>query len=615
LIGTTAETILARRRVAARIRASSIIGDARGRIRDPKLGVYGLLTLAAASVSALWLASSPGTSDPTHALVYGLSAVLVLAFGSATLLQARGAPGAAAAIGATALLATSPALTYLAGTNATTLLLPLVAVIIAMPYARGIRGAAVGVITVAVAVLDLALSPFALLPVAGQDPTVAAISAGASVAVVVLALWRQRHEIERSAQQLEAATMNRTALLLALRDIEPGDSPERTASAIVRELADTNAFQHVALVTLECDQSIRCLAGWPSRNPRAGDTWGPSDTTRRLGALARGGPWIERSTLDDAACVETGPQAMERAFVPIEVRNEPLALLIAGMERGNASAASRIDDLSETAAVAAALIGPALEERRDIGRLRDELAVTIAQHRFAPIFQPIVDLETRLVIGYEALTRFADGMSPDRVFADAIRCGLALELEEATLLAAVEASRRLPMVGFLDLNVSPGLLLASTNLRGILQRAAAGSVVLEITEHVAIPDYTALRAAIAELGDTVRLAVDDAGAGYASLRHILELKPSVVKVDRGIVAGVDSDPARQAVLAGMVHFAQRARCSMVAEGVETESERATLLSLGITLGQGWLFGGVLREQAPITAGQLPQPVAELAPRV
>jgi EAL domain-containing protein (putative c-di-GMP-specific phosphodiesterase class I) len=89
----------------------------------------------------------------------------------------------------------------------------------------------------------------------------------------------------------------------------------------------------------------------------------------------------------------------------------------------------------------------------------------------------------------------------------------------------------------------------------------------------------------------------------------------VVKVDRGIVAGVDSDPARQAVLAGMVHFAQRARCSMVAEGVETESERATLLSWGITLGQGWLSGGVLREQAPITAGQLPQPLAEPAPRV
>jgi EAL domain-containing protein (putative c-di-GMP-specific phosphodiesterase class I) len=148
----------------------------------------------------------------------------------------------------------------------------------------------------------------------------------------------------------------------------------------------------------------------------------------------------------------------------------------------------------------------------------------------------------------------------------------------------------------------------------MIQGAAAGSVVLEITEHVAIPDYTALRAAIAELGDTVRLAVDDAGAGYASLRHILELKPSVVKVDRGIGAGVDVDPARQAVLAGMVHFAQRARCSH-GRRRRRDRERATLLSLGITLGQGWLSGGVLREQAPITAGQLPQPLAEPAPRV
>ena len=83
------------------------------------------------------------------------------------------------------------------------------------------------------------------------------------------------------------------------------------------------------------------------------------------------------------------------------------------------------------------------------------------------------------------------------------------------------------------------------------------ALVLEVTEHAAVMDYEEFRNAIHRLGPTVRLAIDDAGAGFASLRHILELRPAFVKLDRSLVAGIDHDEARQALVAGMVHFAQQ----------------------------------------------------------
>jgi EAL domain-containing protein (putative c-di-GMP-specific phosphodiesterase class I) len=114
-------------------------------------------------------------------------------------------------------------------------------------------------------------------------------------------------------------------------------------------------------------------------------------------------------------------------------------------------------------------------------------------------------------------------------------------------------------------------------------------VICEITEHVAIEDYPAIRSALERLAG-IRVAVDDAGAGFASFRHILELRPSFVKLDRSLVAGIDGDPVRQALIAGMRHFALAAGCFLVAEGIETEAELATLRELEVPLGQGYLLG-------------------------
>ncbi|HET7726475.1 MAG TPA: EAL domain-containing protein [Candidatus Limnocylindrales bacterium] len=219
----------------------------------------------------------------------------------------------------------------------------------------------------------------------------------------------------------------------------------------------------------------------------------------------------------------------------------------------------------------------------------EDIRAIIADRAFCTVFQPIVELESGAIIGYEALTRFADGSSPGDRFPQATAVGLGLELEAVTLEAAFRAAESLPANALLNLNVSPELVLAREPL-GSLMRHWGWQTILELTEHTAVHDYEALRAAIRELGPNVRLAVDDAGAGFASFRHILELRPDFVKLDRAIVAGLDADLARQALVAGMRHFAVTTGCSIIAEGIETEAELAALRSLGVTLGQGFHLG-------------------------
>jgi EAL domain-containing protein (putative c-di-GMP-specific phosphodiesterase class I) len=225
----------------------------------------------------------------------------------------------------------------------------------------------------------------------------------------------------------------------------------------------------------------------------------------------------------------------------------------------------------------------------DRGADRDEIRSIIAREGFFTVFQPLVELETRTTIGFEALTRFADGSLPTVRFAQASAAGVGLELEAATLTAAFRASESLPANLLLDLNVSPALVLAGEPLGSILRRWGWHTI-LELTEHLAVDDYDLLRAAIRRLGPNVRLAIDDAGAGFASFRHILELAPDFIKLDRAIIAGLDTDPARQAFVAGMRHFAVTTGCGLIAEGIETDAELAALRSLGVSLGQGYHLG-------------------------
>jgi len=222
---------------------------------------------------------------------------------------------------------------------------------------------------------------------------------------------------------------------------------------------------------------------------------------------------------------------------------------------------------------------------------REEIAKTIKTSAFRTVFQPMVALYKSETVGYEALTRFDDGTRPDQYFADANALGLGRELELATIDSAVEAARGLPRGRFVTINLSPELLLASREeLGACLDRLNGRPVVLELTEHDVVEDYEATRASLAALGPHVQLSVDDAGAGFSTLRHVIMLEPEYVKLDRGWVSDIHIDPTRQALVAGLSHFARTTGCELVAEGIEHEAERATLQDLDVSLGQGFLLG-------------------------
>ena len=116
-------------------------------------------------------------------------------------------------------------------------------------------------------------------------------------------------------------------------------------------------------------------------------------------------------------------------------------------------------------------------------------------------------------------------------------------------------------------------------------------IVVELTERSPVADYARLTAALAPLRSAgVRLAIDDVGAGFSSMRHILRLSPELIKLDRSLVAGIDDNPGQKALFAAMLSFASHIGAGLVAEGIETSSELATLAELGVDTGQGYLLG-------------------------
>jgi len=209
-------------------------------------------------------------------------------------------------------------------------------------------------------------------------------------------------------------------------------------------------------------------------------------------------------------------------------------------------------------------------------------------------FQPIVCTGTGRVVGVEALSRFPaePAQGPDQWFRDADQVGRGVELELLALERAAATAGRLPAHLYVSLNVSPATL-TSTDLPALLDGLglAPDRVVLEVTEHVGVDNYDQLQAVREQLRAVgVRLAVDDAGAGYASFRHIVRLRPDVIKLDRGIISGIDTEPAQQALAGALVAYAHEVGAVVVAEGIETADELATVSCLGVDAVQGYLLG-------------------------
>jgi EAL domain-containing protein (putative c-di-GMP-specific phosphodiesterase class I) len=416
--------------------------------------------------------------------------------------------------------------------------------------------------------------------------------------VVLLAMVRQRALQGRErhvSERLTSEMSERAATTISLARLEAGATVEETAERICAEALNSGGIDSAVVLAFTPKGVVPLAEGGISSRPLTIGCPLPEGPARELTEHAELGLWLEswagRTPRDefDRAIVESGLRV--EALVPLIWNDQMIGLLAMGAATPEHARrlSERLATLTEFSVISAAVLGPMLNEMGQREKLQAEVEAIIATQAFHPVFQPIVDLTTRTPVGFEALVRFDAGIRPDLCFVAADKVGMMVKLETAVLRVQVEQARDLPAGCFLSLNVSPALATASTPLLDVLSEAAQ-PIVLEVTEHAAIDDYEKLKVALELVRPGAMVAIDDAGAGYAGLHHILELHPEYVKLDISLVRNIDTDPARQAMVKGMAFFAESVGCALIAEGIETENERTALNLLGIQFGQGYLLG-------------------------
>lgn len=244
--------------------------------------------------------------------------------------------------------------------------------------------------------------------------------------------------------------------------------------------------------------------------------------------------------------------------------------------------------------MAAKLTGDLIDRRAMHELRRNELSAKIRKaieaSQYMIVYQPIYDIANHKVVGVEALVRFPDAekRSPSDWFDEADEVGLTVALEIATIRRALKGLSYLPKDIYLSVNVSLETLM-SGELKAAFEGLSSNRVVIELTEHEAVEDYEELNQRIEELRGCARLAIDDVGAGYSSIRHILDLGPDIIKLDVSMVRDLHKRPARSAFVKAMVQFAKTSGSSIVAEGVEHKEELDELARLGAAKAQGYFL--------------------------
>lgn len=389
--------------------------------------------------------------------------------------------------------------------------------------------------------------------------------------------------------ELERGREGRRRLAAALEGLST-DVPLLTlATNLVNRLPEVLELDGVAILYFARDatRSIASSGALQRRFPatRALAQRMGQEVARR----ATSGPWLE------AATGLSGRRAklVDVAFVPYRLgpTPQPLGCLVFALQPGAAAGplSHRLPDLIDATDLIVAVLRPAVEQAETANAAISRIQKIIAGREFTIHLQPIIRLDSNATVAVEALTRFTDQSPPESRFAEAATLGLGLSLQRATVAAALEAVRSLPPAVALSINVSADVLQHEPALSELFA-GTERSLIVELTEHERVDDYEAVRTALKRLGPNVRLAIDDAGSGFASLRHIFALQPAYVKLDMEWVRGIDRDPIRRALVSGLVYFGAETGCELIAEGIETEKELAALRDLGIQLGQGYLLG-------------------------
>jgi EAL domain-containing protein (putative c-di-GMP-specific phosphodiesterase class I) len=249
----------------------------------------------------------------------------------------------------------------------------------------------------------------------------------------------------------------------------------------------------------------------------------------------------------------------------------------------------------------------AQDRRAQVGRIRR----IIDEDRLEVYFQPIVELETRRVAGMESLSRFPleEEQRPDWWFRQAWAVGVGPDFEISAVRKAVDLGWGLPKTVYQSINLSPEVLLSDA-FNELIDALPWTRLTVEITEHVEIDDYRRLARPLAEIrARGAQFAVDDVGAGFASLRHVLSLSPDIIKLDVSLCRGLELSRARVALTRGLVACAEELGAMVVAEGIESADDVVALQEAGVRYGQGYLFG----RPAPIERRRVIR-VPDLAPR-
>jgi len=251
-------------------------------------------------------------------------------------------------------------------------------------------------------------------------------------------------------------------------------------------------------------------------------------------------------------------------------------------------------------AMKAARLDAELNEKIELRKRARQLTDLVLSEDITILYEPIVNTTTREIVGYEALVRGpwdTDLHSPSALFQLAAQAGLVFELDCLCRRAALRGARGLQAGKLLFLNCLPTAIhdpsFRGDALRHTLEdlRLRPSDVVFEISEKESIDNYAIFREArdyYAELG--FRIALDDTGVAYGSLQALMELAPDFIKVDLSLIRSIDSDPPRQELLRALHSVAVKLNARIIAEGIETSEELATVQALGIPLGQGYLFG-------------------------
>jgi PAS domain S-box-containing protein len=439
------------------------------------------------------------------------------------------------------------------------------------------------------------------------------LDVSASMSVVVsssglvtgyVALVRDLTALRRAEAEVVLQDRIRAVLASSLAGIPEGATLEQAAQAITDELI-TLPFVDLAAVHAFIGPGEVEIIGFsaPGRGPVAVGMRLPTDRGSVIAQQTRGGPWAEYvDESQEKWAWAAGLELRAAAYGPIRHGDSVSgALVVATADAHFArTLVEKMPAVVSFGTATCAVLAQSIEARRRRDSETREMAAVLEGQAFGPVFQPIVDLQSGEIVGFEALTRFDSGERPDECFSRAWLLGLGAEFELAAIRRAVAASEELPHGCWLALNLSHRVLMMPDSVRGVIE-GAGRPVVLEITEHDRIDDYPAIRGSVQALGRSVRLAVDDAGAGQANFAHIVELSPDYVKLDLNLVRRINASLERQALVVAMRHFSRTTGCRLVAEGVETADEAATLQRLGADFGQGYLFG----RPAPAAAWRSP----------